>query len=216
MIGDAGAPDILIGGVDFKIVDKESGWIAGVLLNAAGQRVGKVWIEGLPLHKFEAIKGPGRPSAKDKHLAVLLAWVQKLGELGGERKAGAADKATAEQFSFLTSDGEGNEKTVRDIRGKQATKFGLDLSKDTFHIMDDLAAGEGPPVCSILIEKTTIYETDGGRLEILGASAIAWAAEMGAHVKRLPAVRLVIPSDGPAAWKARNGPKIISIIRPGR
>ena len=172
--------------------------------------------DGFPLHLFTSTKGPGRPSAKDKHLAVLLAWALKFGELGGKRKAGAADKATAEQFSFLTSDGEGNEKTVRDIRGKQATKLGLDLDKDTVHIIDDSAAGEGPPVCSILIEKPTIYETDGGGLEILGANAIAWAAEMGAHVKRLPAVRLVIPSDGPAAWKARGGPKIISIIRPGR
>jgi len=220
MIGEGGTPDVFIGSVDFKIVDKESGWIAGVLRNAAGQRAGKVEIEGFPLDQLTAPKGPGRPAAEEKHTAVLLAWALKVGELGGKRKAGAADQATAKRFAYLTKEGEANIKTVRDIRGKQAKVYGLDLDGDTAHLIDQSSPGEGPPACSILIEKPTIYETQSGGLEILGASAIAWAEEMGAHVKHLPAVRLVIEEfeqgDGLAAWKARGGPKIISIIRPGR
>lgn len=212
MIGEGGEPDVFLGCVDFKIVDKESGWIAGVLLNAAGQRVGKVSIDGLPLHQFEVTKGPGRPSAKDKHLAVLLAWALKCAELGG--KMGEADNQTATLFKY--SDGD----KIRKIRNPLAAKIGLDLDKDAAHITENSADCDGPPVCSILIEKPTIYETNSGGLEILGASAIAWAAEMGERVKRLPAVRIVIedfePMDDAVEWKARKGPKIISIIRPGR
>lgn len=220
MTGEAGTPDLFIGSVNFKIVDRESGWIAGVLRDATSQSVGRVQIFGFPIDEIlNAKKGPGRPSAEDKHLAVLLAWALRFGELGGKRKAGAADKATAERFAYRTKEREANIKTVRDIRVKQATKFGLDLDSGVAHFIDQSSPGEGLPACSILIEKPTIYETPGGGLEILGASAIAWAEEMGVHVARLPAVRLVIeefePDDGLAAWKAQRGPKIISIIRPG-
>lgn len=220
MIGERGAPDVLLGRVDFKILDAASGLIAGALRGTTGQRVGMVTIDGFPLGEVATAKGPGRPPADEKHLAVLLAWVLQFGELGGKRNAGEADRLTAERFSYLDSDGKGNAKTVRDIRAKLAAKFGLDLDKDAFHIIDDSTAGEGPPVCSILIEKPTIYETPGGGLEVLGVKAIAWDAEMGAHVKCLPATRIVMdiaePGDGLAALKARKGPKIISIIRPGR
>lgn len=220
MIGEGGAPDVFLGCVDFKILDAASGLIAGALRGAGGQRVGMVTIDSFPLGGVAPAKGPGRPRGDEKKLAVLLAWALKNGELGGKRTAGKADTLTAKLFSYLTSEGEGNEKTVRDIRTAQAKARGLDLDKDTLYIIDDSAAGEGAPVCSILIEKPTIYETTGGGLEILGAKAIAWEAEMGAHVKCLPAMRIVMdriePGDGFAVWKARRGPKIISIIRPGR
>lgn len=220
MIGGDGAPDVFIGHCNFKIVDEARGWIAGVLLDATGQDVGKVEIEGFPLGEILSIKGPGRPPANEKHLAVLLAWALKVGELGGKQKAGKADQLTAERFAYLNDEGEGNAKTVRDIRRKQAARLGLDLDKDAAHIIDDSADGEGPPVCSILIEMPTFYETPGGGLEILCAKAIVWGAEMGAHVKCLPAMRIVMdiaePGDGLAAWRVRGGPKIISIIRPGR
>ena len=220
MIGEGGAPDVFLGHADFKILDADSGLIAGALRGADGRRVGMVTIDGFPLGELAAAKGPGRPPANEKHLAVLLAWALKNSELGGKKKAGEADRLTAERFAYLNGEGEGNAKTVRDIRAKLAARFGLDLDKDAFHMIDDSAAGEGPPVCSILIEKPTIYEMPGGGLEILGAKAIGWEAEMGAHVKFLPAIRIVAditePGDGLAALKARGGPKIISIIRPGR
>lgn len=207
MTGGDGAPDVFIGRCNFKIVDKARGWIAGVLLDATGQDVGKLEFEGFPLGEILSIKGPGRPAANEKHLAVLLAWVLKVGELGGKQKAGKADRLTAEQFSFLNKEREGNAKTVRDIRRKQAASIGLDLDKDAIHIIDDSAAGEGPPVCSILIEKPTFYETPGGGLEILGAKVIAWDAEMGARVKCFPAMRIVMdiaePGDGLAALMVR-------------
>lgn len=214
MIGEGGAPDVLLGCVDFKVLDAASGLIAGALRGAAGQRVGMVTIDGFPLGKVATARSPGRPRGDEKKLAVMLAWALKRAELGG--KMGEADEQIAKTAIFDYSAGD----KIRKIRNSLAKTIGLDLDKDTVHIIDNSEAGEGPPVCSILIEKPTIYETDGGGLEILGASAIAWAAEMGAHVKRLPAVRLVIEEfeqgDGLAAWKARRGPKIISIIRPGR
>jgi hypothetical protein len=127
---------------------------------------------------------------------------------------GEADDQTAALFKYSEGD------KIRKIRNPLAAKIGLDLDKDTLHVIDYSAAGEGPPVCSILIERPTIYETPSGGLEILGAKAIAWDAGMGASVKCLPAMRIVMdkaePSDGMAAWKARKGPKIISIIRPGQ
>ena len=220
-IGDDGTPNLFIGSVNFKVVDRDSGWIAGVLRDAAGQSLGRVQIFGFPLGEIlNAQKGPGRPTAGEKHLAVFLAWALKFGELGGKRKAGAADDEIAKRFAFLAKGGEPNRKTVRDIRVKQAKTFGLDLDRGIGHFVDQSSPGEGPPACSILIEKPTIYETPGGGLEILGASAIAWAEEMGAHVARLAAVRLFIeefePGGALAAWKAQGGPKIISIIRPGR
>jgi hypothetical protein len=212
MIGERGAPDVLLGRVDFKILDAASGLIAGALRGTTGQRVGMVTIDGFPLGEVATAKGPGRPPADEKHLAVLLAWALKCAELGG--KMGEADDQTAALFDYSGGD------KIRKIRNPLAAKIGLDLDKDTLYIIDDSAADEGPPVCSILIEKPTIYETPGSGLEILGAKAIAWGAEMCAHVKCLPAVRIVIdiaePGDGLAAWKARRGPKIISIIRPGR
>ena len=212
MIGEGGAPDVLLGCVDFKVLDAASGLIAGALRGAAGQRVGMVTIDGFPLGEVATEKGPGRPRGDEKRMAVMLAWALKCAELGGKKSE--ADNQTAAQFDYSGGD------KIRKIRNPLAAKIGLDLDKDAAHLIDGSAAGEGPPVCSILIEKPTIYETEGGGLEILGASAIAWAEEMGEHVKRLPAVRLVIeefaPGDGLAEWKARRGPKIISIIRPGR
>lgn len=220
LIGEGGEPEIFIGLADFRVLHQESGLIAGALLDRAGKRIGKVEIDGFPLGELSIPKGAGRPPSSDKHLAVLLAWAQTVGALGGKRKASAADKETAIRFAYLTKDGEANEKTVRDIRAKQAKKHGIDLDRDTAHVIDNAVSGKGLPACSILIEKPTIYEMPGGGLEILGASAIAWAEEMGAHVARLPAVRLLIeefePGGGLAAWKAQGGAKIISIIRPGR
>lgn len=212
MIGEGGAPDVFLGCVDFKILDAASGLIAGALRGAAGQRVGMVTIDGFPLGDVATAKGPGRPRGDEKKLAVLLAWALKCAELGG--KMGEADDQTAALFEYSGGD------KIRKIRNPLAAKIGLDLDKDTFHIIDDAVAGKGPPVCSILIEKPTIYEMPGGGLEILGAKAIAWEAEMGKRVKCLPAMRIVMdiaePGDGLAALKARKGPKIISIIRPGR
>lgn len=220
MIGECGQPDLFLGSVNFKVVDSDSGWIAGVLRDATGQSFGRVQIFGFSLGELSNDrKGPGRPAAGEKHLAVLLAWALKFGELGGKRKAGAADNATARRFAYLTKEGEPNTKSVRDIRVKQSEKLGLDLASGIAHVIDQSSPGEGPPACSILIEKPTIYEIHGGGIEILGASAIVWAEGMGAQVKRLPAVRLVIEDyesgDGLSAWKAQGGPKIISIIRPG-
>jgi len=211
MIGEAGAPDVFLGCVDFKILDAASGLIAGAWRGSEGQRVGMVTIDGFPLGEVATAKGPGRPRADEKKMAVLLAWSLKCAELGG--KMGEADDQTADLFDYSGGD------KIRKIRNPLAKKIGLDLGKDTFHFIDDSMAGEGPPVCSILIEKPTIYETPSGGLEILGAKAIAWEAEMGAHVKCLPAIRVVIdefkPGDDWAALKTRRGPKIISIIRPG-
>ncbi len=212
MIGGGGEPDVFLGNVDFKIVDRESGWIAGVLLNAAGQRAGKISIEGFPLGGLALSKSPGRPSSHDKHLAVLLAWSMKCAELGGKKSE--ADDQTASLFKYSGGD------KVRKIRNPLAKKIGLDLDKGALYVTDQSTAGEGPPVCSILIEKPSICETQQWGLEIQAASATVWAAEMGEHVKRLPAVRIVIdkfePAESLAAWKAQRGPKIISIIRPGR
>lgn len=212
MIGEGGTPDLLLGSVDFKIVDRESGWVAGVLRNAAGQNVGKVNIEGFPLGGVALPKSPGRPSADEKHLTVLLAWSMKCAELGG--KKGEADGQTASLFKYSGGD------KVRKIRNPLAKKIGLDLDKGVLYITTQSKAGDGPPVCSILIEKPTIYEISGGVLEVLGVSAIAWSAEMGERVTRLTAVRIVTDEFGLvedlAAWKAEGGPKIISIIRPGR
>lgn len=211
MIGE-GEPDLLLGSVDFKIVDRESGWIAGVVLNTAGQRAGKINFDGFPLDGLALSKSPGRPSSYDKHLAVLLAWSMKCAELGGKKSE--ADDQTASLFKYSGAD------KVRKIRNPLAKKIGLDLDKGALYITDESKAGEGPPVCSILIEKPTIYETKQRGLEILAASAIAWAAEMGEHVKRLPCISIVIdkfePAESLAAWKSQRGPKIISIIRPGR
>jgi len=212
MIKEGGAPDLFMGHVDFKILDADSGLIASALRGAAGQRVGMVTIDGFPLGEVATAKGPGRPPANEKHLAVLLAWALKCAELGG--KMGEADDQTAALFEYSGGD------KIRKIRNPLAAKIGLDLDKDTVNIIDDSGASEGPPVCSILIEKPTIYEMPGGGLEILGAKVIAWTAGMGEQVKRLPAMRIVMdkaePGDGLAALKARKGPKIISIIRPGR
>lgn len=211
-IGEGGAPDLFLGNVDFKILDADSGLIASALRDAAGKRVGMVTIDGFPLGELAAAKGPGRPRADEKKLAVLLAWALKCAELGG--KMGEADSQIAAQFDYSGGD------KIRKIRNPLAAKIGLDLDKDALYITDDSAAAGGAPVCSILIEKPTIYETPSGGLEILGATAIAWAEGMGGHVTRLPAVRIVAdevePGDGWGAWKARKGPKIISIIRPGR
>jgi hypothetical protein len=217
-----GAPEYFLGSVDFKILHREgqTGLISGALLNKAGRRIGQVSIDGFPLGALPDAKGPGRPPDIDKKLAVLLAWALRRAELGGKRKAGEADKATAEMFAYRNGEGGGNAKTVRDIRAKMAEKFELDLDKDLHCIIDESKAGEGPPVCSILIEKPTIYDIPGGGLEILGARAIAWEYGMRGRVARLPAFRIVIgetePGDGIADLKARRGPKIISIIRPGR
>ena len=220
LIGEGGSPEIFIGLADFRVLHQESGLIAGPLLDRAGKRIGKVEIDGFPLGELSIPKGAGRPPADDKHLAVLLAWAQKVGELGGERKAGAADEETAKRFTYLTKDGDANIKTVRDIRVKQAKKLGIDLDRDTAYVINNAASGKGPPACSIFIEKPTIYETLGGGLEILGAKAIAWAQEMGARVERLPGIRITInefqPGEEMSAWKSSRGPKIISIIRPGR
>lgn len=211
MIGEGGKPDVFLGSVDFTIVDRESGWIAGVLLNDAGQRAGKVSIEGFPLNGVAFPNSPGRPSSHKKHLAVLLAWSMKCAELGG--KMGEADDQTASLFKYSGGD------KVRKIRNPLAKKIGLDLDKGTLYITDESKAGDGPPACSMLIDKPTIYQTQQGGLEILAASAIAWSVEMGEHVERLPCVRIVIdkfePAENLAAWKAQGGPKIISIIRPG-
>lgn len=212
MIGESGTPDVFLGHVDFKILDRDSGLIAGALRGASGQRVGMVTIDGFPLGKVAQAKGPGRPKADEKHLAVLLAWALKCAELGG--KKGEADDQTAALFWYSSGD------KIRKIRNPLAAKIGLDPDNDLLSIIDDSAGGEGPPVCSILIEKPTIYELPGGGLEILGASAVAWADGMGARVSRLPAMRIVMdksePGEGWAEFKARKGPKIISIIRPGR
>lgn len=217
-----GAPDHFLGSVDFKILHREgqTGLISGALLNKDGRRIGQVSIDGFPLGALPDAKGPGRPPDIDKKLAVLLAWALRRAELGGKGKAGEADKATAAEFSYLTSENEGNAKTVRDIRAKMAEKFELDLDNDLYYAIGEPAAGGGPPVCSILIEKPTIYEMPDGGLEILGAHAIAWETGMGRRLARLPATRIVIdeiePGPGLADLKARRGPKIISIIRPGR
>ncbi|MBL8428028.1 MAG: hypothetical protein JNM16_11210 [Dechloromonas sp.] len=220
LIGEGGSPEIFIGLADFRVLHQESGLISGALLDRAGKRIGKVEIDGFPLGELSIPKGAGRPHSGDKHLAVMLAWAQTVGELGGKRKAGAADKETAKRFAYLTKDGEANGKTVRDIRAKQAKKHGIDLDRDIAHVIDNAASGKGPPACSIFIEKPTIYDTPGGGLEILGATAIAWAQEMGARVARLPSIRITIdefqPGEGMTAWKSSRGPKIISIIRPGR
>lgn len=220
LIGEGGEPETFIGLADFRVLHQESGLIAGALLDRAGKRIGKVEIDGFPLGELSIPKGAGRPPSGDKHLAVLLAWAQKVGELGGKRKAGVADKETAIRFAYLTKDGEANEKTVRDIRAKQAKKHGIDLDRDTAHVIDNAVSGKGHPACSIFIEKPTIYETPGDRLEILGATAIAWTQEMGSRVAHLPGIRITIdefqPGEGLSAWKSSRGPKIISIIRPGR
>ena len=212
MIGEGGAPDVFLGHADFKILDADSGLIAGALRGADGRRVGMVTIDGFPLGELAAAKGPGRPRADEKHMAVLLAWALKCAELGG--KMGEADSQTADQFNYSSGD------KIRKIRNPLAVKIGLDLDKDALYIIDDSAASSGPPVCSVLIEKPTIYETPGGGLEILGAKAVAWAEGMGERVSCLPATRICTdkaePGEGFAEWKARGGPKIISIIRPGR
>ena len=98
LIGEGGEPDIFIGRADFRVLHQESGLIAGALLDRAGNRIGKVEIDGFPLGDFPPPKGAGRPAAVDKHLAVLLAWALKCAELGG--KMGEADNQTAFNFDY--------------------------------------------------------------------------------------------------------------------
>jgi hypothetical protein len=214
LIGEASAPDQFLGSVDFKILHREgqTGLISGALLNKAGRCIGQVSIDGFPLGALPDTKGPGRPRADEKHLAVLLAWALKCAELGG--KMSESDEQTAALFKYSAGE------KVRKIRNPLAAKIKLDLEKDAHSMIDDSTAGEGPPACSILIENPTVYETPDGGLEILGSKAIAWEPGMGERVASLPAVRIVLgefeQGDGLAELKARRGPKIISIIRPGR
>lgn len=214
LIGQAGAPDHFLGSVDFKILHREgqTGLISGALLNKAGRRIGQVSIDGFPLGAVPDTKGPGRPRADEKHLAVLLAWALQCAENKG--KAGLSDDQTATLFNYSGGD------KIRKIRNPLAAKIKLDLEKDAHCIIDDSTGGEGPPTCSILIEKPSVYEMPDGGLEILGVKAIAWERGMGARIASLPAVRIALgefePGDGLAELKARRGPKIISIIRPGR
>jgi hypothetical protein len=221
LIEQAGAPDRHLGSIDFKILHREgqTGLISGAWLNPAGQLIAQLSMRGFPLGDLQDPKGPGRPCANEKHLAVLLAWALKFGELGGKRKAGEADRATAERFAYLTSDGAANEKTVRDIRVKQAKKIDLDLDKDALWIADSSNLGEGPPACSVLIEKPTFYQTQSGGVEILGLGAV-WTEGLGARVAKRCPIKIEIDETSPSlefeALKARGGPKIISVIRPGR
>jgi len=221
LIGPEGAPNHFLGSVDFKILHREgqTGLISGALLGRDGQLIGQVSIGGFPLGALPDAKGPGRPRADEKHLAVLLVWALKYGELGGKGKAGEADSLTAKQFAYLTRDRTANEKTVRDIRAKQAKKIGLDLDKDALWIDDKSTAGKGPPACSILIEKPTFYQTQSGGVEILGLGTV-WAEGWGARVAKRRAIKIEIDEPAPSlefeALKARGGPKIISVIRPGR
>ncbi|WP_153145188.1 hypothetical protein [Dechloromonas sp. H13] len=214
LIGQASAPDHFLGSVDFKILHREgqTGLISGALLNKAGRRIGQVSIDGFPLSALPDAKGPGRPRADEKHMAALLAWALRCAELG--EKKGESDDQIAAEFKYSGGD------KIRKIRNPLAAAIGLDLEKDLHCIIDDSTAGEGPPACSILIKRPTVYETPDGGLEILGYGALAWESGMGERVASLPAVRIVLgefePGDGLAELKARRGPKIISIIRPGR
>jgi hypothetical protein len=66
MIGEGGAPDVFLGCVDFKILDADSGLIAGALRGAGGQRVGMVTIDGFPLGEVATAKGPAGRAAMKK------------------------------------------------------------------------------------------------------------------------------------------------------
>jgi hypothetical protein len=90
------------------------------LLDRAGKRIGKVEIDGFPLGELSIPKGAGRPPLMTNTWRYYWRGRRKVGELGGERKAGAADEETAKRFTYLTKDGDANIKTVRDIRVKQA------------------------------------------------------------------------------------------------
>jgi hypothetical protein len=212
-IGQAGAPDHFLGSVDFKILHREgqAGLISGALLSRDGQLIGKVSISGFPLGALPDAKGPGRPRADEKHLAVLLAWALKCAELGG--KMGESDEQTAALFKYSAGD------KVRKIRNPLAAKIGLDLDKDALWITDNSNSGEGAPACSVLIEKPTFYQTQSGAVEIVGLADI-WADGWGERVAKRRVIKFEIDEISPSlefeALKERGGPKIISIIRPGR
>jgi len=211
IIGENGAPDIYLGDVNFKIVDRKYGWIAGVIKNQTGERIGKCEIEGIDLGQFSLSKSPGRPASDDKHLAVLLAWAQICNELGGKR--GEADNQTAKLFGY--SDG----KKVMDIRQRLAKQHGIDFDNCMFVIPENSPQESGSPPCSILISKPTFYKQEEQGLEILGVGTF-WLKSWSAQVAKGRCVRLELPdfesTDEFDSWKAKGGPIIISIIRPGR
>jgi hypothetical protein len=211
LVGTDGHPDLLLGHVDFKVLDRETGLIAGALRNEAGQRIGKVEIDGLPFEQLAAVRAPGRPRADEKHMAILLAWAWKCGELGG--KMGEADEQIAAMFGYSAAD------KVRHIRNPLAKKLQIDLEKDRLWIIDDSSPGSGPPNCSVLVQNPAIYERPGGGSEIIGTGDL-WAEGCGPRFIGGLEFRIehdaAIPGEEVAKLMARKGPKIISIIRSGR
>jgi len=213
LIGQAGARDHPLGSIDFKILHQngQTGLISGAWLNRDGELIGQVSISGFPLDWLPDAKGPGRPPAYEKRLAVLLAWALRCAELGG--KMGEADNQTADLFDYSAGD------KIRKIRNPLAAKIGLDLDIDALWIADNSSSSEGPPACSFLIERPTFYQTQSGGVEILGLGVV-WVDGWGARVAMRRAIRIEIDEPSPSlefeALKARGGPKIISVIRPGR
>lgn len=211
--GVPGLPDIDGGKVPFHVlhVDGNRAFLAGVLLDHSGKRIGKVEIEGFPAGYLPASKPVGAPRKDEKHLAVLLAWALKSAELGG--KMGEADQQIAALFDYSAAD------KVRKIRNPLAGKLKIDLEKDLLWIIDDSSPGGGPPACSVLVQKPTIYERPGGGFEILGIGDL-WAEGCGPRVIGGRAFRIegdaAIPGEAVAELMAGEGPKIISVIRPGR
>lgn len=212
LIGKPGEPDIPIGKVPFHVlhVDGNRAFLAGVLLDHSGQRIGKVEIEGFPAGDLPLSKPVGAPRKDEKRLAVFLAWALKSAELGG--KKGEADDQTASLFDY--SEG----KKVRDIRNPLAAKIGLDLDKDALYIIDS-SDKEHPPPLSVMIEKPTVFATEAGGFEILGLG-VGWTAGMGERVSAPRAFQITVEQPAPgfdlAEWKTRGGPIIISVFRPGR
>lgn len=207
MIGADGEAELFLGYTDFKIVDHETGWIAGALRDDAGKRIGKVEIDGFPLEQIGGAKRPGRPAADEKHLAVLLAWALKYWELGGKR--GEADDQVAAAFDYS-----GREK-IRNIRNKLAKELGLDLDNGLFQIAGDPDPANSPPNCSVLIQKPTAYQTPAGGAQILGIGSI-WTEGSGYSVAHDHAVEILTPSNKVLELIVNGGPIIISVIRPGR
>ena len=219
-IGENGAPNTPAGTIDFKVLHRKGNraLIAGAWLNPEGEHVTVVTINGFLLSDGDLKPGPGRPRSDEKHLAVFLAWAMKLGELRGKREE--ADRQVADSFGY--SEG----KKVRDLRkhdalAKKFSALGLDCGSSMLWVEDRSA--DGPPQCSLLIPKPTIYSTPSGGFEILGKTAVAWEPGMGPRVRVLSGVRLEADRfeqtpGGDSLDEAINNrrPLIISIIRPGR
>lgn len=186
----------------------KSVWASGQVVDPLRGPVMTVNVSGVSIDDWPKTRSPGRPSAEEKHLAVLLAWALEAAKLGG--KATLADDETAKLFDY--SEG----KKVRDIRIKLAKSFGIDLDNDALYVTDRTLDGDRL-MASVLIARPTYYRIDPKGLEVLG-NGIAWHENLNCQILR-GAMRVVVPelesTSGIDHIISKKGPIIVSVIRPG-